>query len=151
VSQSTALTYNNTITVNGNSIALTGFADVDPRTGELKAAGTYTSSTPLAFSQYNVVASLIDTFTISASGLDGTLGYLALPFTITGTTSPSGLGELSAFSLDGGVFTLAECTNTNRCFFPGDVTTVAGPLPFHYGTPFTLSWGLGAITFPGSG
>ncbi len=154
-SQSTTLNYSNTVTSGVNSITVTGFADEDLATLALKASATYSEPSPESFYvQYQSVAGLSDTFTISDPALNGTVGFLEIPFTITGTVSPSGLGEISVFLNDSAGGLTAICTTSSApCFFAGNANIIAGSaatgtLSFHYGDPFTLSWLLGAVTFP---
>jgi hypothetical protein len=129
-----------------NSISITGFADENLTTGELKASESYTEPSQESFYvQLNTVAQLSDTFTINAPGLSGMVGYLEIPFLVTGTTSPNGQGEISTFLSDPAGVNTPGCPT---CFFAGNATVVTEPMSFHFGTPFNLFWAFGAVTYP---
>ena len=151
VSQSTTLNYSGTQVNGTNSITLTGFADENVTTGLLKASETYSEPGPESFyTQANTAASIQDTFTISSTALNGTLGYLAIPFAVTGTTTPSGQGSVAVFLSDPAGVNTSSCPvpTTLGCFFQGSLSFTTPLLSFHYGTPFTLFWALGAVTYP---
>jgi PEP-CTERM motif len=153
VSQATTLNYSNTLTSGANSITLTGFADENLTTGALKASETYSVPGPQTFyTQANTFAQIQDTFTISSASLNGSLGYLAIPFAVTGTTTPSGQGSITAALFDPAGVNTTSCPTpqTLGCFFQGNISFTTPLLPFHYGTPFNLFWALAAVTYPAS-
>jgi len=151
-SQSTTLNYSNTLTSGGNSISVTAFASENLGTGALMASDSYSEPSAESFyTQFNSEAAFTDTFTINAAGLAWTVGYLEMSF-VDGTTSPNGQAEIAAMLSDPAGANTQGCPSTSaNCYVSGDGSVVTLPMPFHYGTPFTLFWVLGAITYPGPG
>jgi hypothetical protein len=159
-SQSTTLNYSKTLTSDGNSISVTAFASENLSTGALMASDSYSEPSAESFyTQFNSEAQLSDTFSINAPGLAGTVGYLEMSFVLDGTTSvvdgttiPNGQAEIAAMLSDPAGANTDGCPSTSaNCYVSGDGSVVTLPMPFHYGTPFTLFWVLGAITYPGPG
>jgi hypothetical protein len=161
-SQATTLNYSNTLSFTGphgtKSITVTGFADEDLNTLALKASASYSEPSAVTpYIEYASVAQLSDTFTISAPTLNGTVGFLEIPFSFTGTVSPLGLGGISVFLADSVAGTSALCQQSiTPCEFAGDAVVVTGSpatglLSFHYGSPFLLTWQMAAILHPASG
>ena len=151
VSQPTTVTYSNTLVNGGASMTVTGFADTNIATLTEKASASYSSATPKSFYQYQAAALFQDTFAITAPGLAGTVGYLDLPFSVTGTTTSGALGQIAVDLNDPAGANTQACAAAGGCYFSGNGTVHSGPLPFHFGDSFTLFWGLGAVTFPSSG
>lgn len=156
VSQPTTLNYSNTIVNGANSITVTGFADENLTTLALKASGMYSEPSQETFyTELGIIAQLSDTFIISDPRLTGTIGYLEMPFSFTGTvTGPSAFGGLEVIVGDSVGGSSGACTlNVSACLFVGNASVLAGdpatgPMTFHYGSPFTLTWGLAPTFFP---
>jgi len=126
VSQSASIAGFNATEVNGTaSIQVTADASVDPMHGVFRADASYSSATPLAFRQFQSAGSINDSFTISATGLNGQPGSLDLIFSANGANSAAGSGVIFAALLDGGGQTSA-CPTTQGCFFQGNKTIDTG-------------------------
>jgi hypothetical protein len=139
-----------------NSITVTGFADEDLNTLALKASGTYSEPSAESFyTQLGIVAQLSDTFIINDPRLNGTVGFLEMPFSFTGTVmGASARGGLEVILGDSVGGSSGACTlNVSACLFLGNASVLAGDpatgaMSFHYGSPFTLTWGLAPTFFP---
>jgi len=161
VSQSTAVNYSNTLQNGASSITVSALVDADPSAMTLRAYASYSNLVGTYYSQMNAEPSFQDTVTISAPGLNGTLGYLQMPFSVNGTTTQVGLGQVAVSLTDPagtGTFQSSTCYFTNSgvassnqpgCSFSGNGLVVPASLSFHYGTPFTLGWFFGAEVYPG--
>lgn len=154
VTQSTTLNYSSTQTNGPNSISITSFADENLTTGELKASESYSEPASESFyTQVNTVAEIADTVTVIDPFLTGDLGFLQLQFAITGTTTANAQGSVIVALADPAGSANSSCANpaTLGCYFQGNLSFSTVSLPFHYGDPFTLSWALAGVTYPGSG
>jgi hypothetical protein len=134
ISQPTTLNYSNTIVNGAHSIGVTGFADEDHNTLALKASASFSQPSASNFyTEYQSVAQLADTFTISVPGLmNGTVGYLRIPFSFTGTVNPPppntpARGGLEVIVMDSAGGTTGACDlNVSACLFVGNAVVVAG-------------------------
>lgn len=166
VAQSTPINLVPTAYTNGGSSVTVSATVNDDSTGlVLKALASYNNLAGTYYTQMNAVAQFSDTVTISSTvpGVNGTVGYLEMPFAVSGsTTAFTALGQVFTF-VDGvestcyftnnGVLITGELSQSSCSSSDGQVTT-GGPgalLSFHYGTLFTLSWGLSGDVFPESG
>lgn len=150
----TPLNYSSTQVNDSHSISITAFNDVDVTTLVLKNSVSYSEQGAENFYAQVGSSVLIQDafFTISAPGLDGTPGFLQAQIAVMGMMTGSVLGSAG----------LAIFSSQLSCSFCGsslpggnltgnlDLSFVTIPLEFQYGTPFDLSFVVGAHGFPES-
>jgi PEP-CTERM motif len=142
-SNNTALSYSNTLFVNGNAFNINANDQVQP--GVLHAYAHFSTLVAQTFyTQFQIGAQVYDDFTFGG-GTTGAVGYVAPAFTVTGTSTGAANAQLSAFWEDGtdGILHVLPAQYTS-----GSANLSFARIPFHYGTPIMIAFAFGAIDYP---
>lgn len=145
------LSYSNTFTDPSGNLAVTATASA--AAGILKASASYSLSVPASFfTQFQAEATVADILTIHTGSLDGAMGFLQPTYNVTGTITPSALGDIVILWQDSvGTAPIARDappTGPGQGFVAGNAHLIFSDC-FPFGQPLYLQTYFAAVTFPG--